>query len=134
MEFHSGIIDSSTLLDRVRHDVLKKGIDIDNYAKKTNKNQTHLSNLQVIEKNMTSIYGNIEVMNNTWMIEEQNCKIEGCDLNSRLKRKIRKLSFRIMRSYWIQQRDLNGAVTRAISDMVKVQESLIALLKNTREI
>lgn len=129
VEVNSKIIDSTELMDRVRKNILnKKEVTIGDELF-IDKNL----NLDSINKDIDSLFMNIQKLNETWQIHDSVIKSHRKILGPFLvfaKRFVRKMLYWLMRPYIDQQVKFNSYATRAISDIARIQSQLISSLNN----
>lgn len=125
-EVDNSIIDAAELLDRVRTRVLNKNINIQEYNKnQENKRVESFSgDLGEIKRWINSAKRNCSIMDSIWYYGET--PIESTNIiKVFFKRCIRKSTYWILKPFWQKQSEFNGAVTRTIEDMLKIQVELI---------
>ena len=130
IEIDSRIISPDALLDRVKVSVRMKNIPQDFFGNDTaTVCDSDAFVLDRIRSEMDSVYHNLQTMNVTWEIHEipiiSNRPVIG-KLVVFGKRAFRKLTRWLFRTYYEQQTYFNGAATRTISDMIRIQELLIS--------
>lgn len=129
IEVNTKIIDPTELMDRVRKNVLnKKEITIDDELF-INENL----NLEGINKDIDSLFINIQKLNETWQIHDSVIKSHRKILGPFLvlaKRFVRKMLYWLMKPYIDQQVNFNSSATRAISDIARIQSQLVNALNN----
>lgn len=130
-EITTTAIEPQVLMERVRKNVLNKGIDIESkeyqkYEAKTYR-EVSRSDLQAISEKLESVRENVRILDSTWYITETPITNTN-KLIILIKRCIRKSVYWILKPYWQHQTNFNGAATRAISDMVQAQEQLLDIL------
>lgn len=124
IEVNNRIINPKDLMDRVRRNVL-------------NKKEIYVSDelftaenidLDGINKEIDSLFMNIQKLNETWQINDFDIKSHRKILGPFLvlaKRFVRKMVYWLIRPYIDQQVKFNAAATRAISDIARIQSQLI---------
>lgn len=124
IEVNNKIINPKDLMDRVRKNILnKKEVNVSNEFF-TAEN----INLDGINKDIDSLFINIQKLNETWQINDFNIKSHRKILGPLLvlaKRFIRKMLYWLFRPYINQQVNFNAVATRAISDIARIQSQLI---------
>lgn len=135
LEISTGIISSEELCRRVYSRMESKGIQ---------SNKIELQHIQgvcevnwnIVNESLNLLMDNIRQINETWMLNDQyiisNRKYIG-KLIVLIKRCIRKLVWWLINPYVRQQIAFNGAATRAICDMQKIQLQLMNGLKQISE-
>lgn len=128
IEIDSKIIDGEALFERVKLSAKMKNIPEEFYIKDEQDSQVEAVTANRIREEMLIVYQNLQMMNATWIIGEKpivsNRPVIGPVIVF-CKKAFRKLTRWLFRTYYEQQTDFNGAATRTISDMIRVQELLI---------
>lgn len=135
IEIDSGIIDAGLLFERVKLMAASKEISEEFYIN-TAVSSASFAGFDQIHREMLSVYQNLQMMNATWIITEKELHSSKPVIGRFIvlgKRIFRKLTRWLFRSYYEQQTDFNGAATRTISDMIRVQELLIQSCKAAEE-
>lgn len=134
LEINSRIVDADSLLQRVVNTAKSRQIADEFYD--GGLNSSHISAYREIRDMMQNVYDNLQVMNITWLISEKplrsNHRVVG-GIIVFCKRIVRKLTRWLFQPYYQQQTDFNSAVTKTVSDMIKVQEMLITLSELDRK-
>lgn len=135
IEIDSDIIDADLLFERVKLTAASKNIP-DEFYNSTAVSRVPVEGFLQIHREMLNVYQNLQMMNATWIIMEGELH-SSCPVIGKLivlgKRIFRKLTRWLFQSYYQQQTDFNGAVTRTISDMIRVQELLIQSCEAAKE-
>ena len=132
IEIDPTIIDPQLLMRKVEQSVLEKNIPHSFYNETYEEMCLLTGNVDMLEiqQYLRSLFQNIEAMNNSWVISElpiTTIKKHFGKLIIFSKKVFRKLTRWLFQAYFVQQVNFNGATTRAISDMLKIQEKLIKL-------
>lgn len=133
-EVDSSVVDPQELLRRVRQNVLMlseepsaKAVDLSVGAVSISAEQ-----MQQIEENLSMMFANIQTMNSIWYYTDKQLSTRFTVLKPIvifMKRAIRKCLRWLTQPYVDQQNAFNGAVTRAVSDSLRVQRELLDSLK-----
>lgn len=133
IEVDSRIISPDALLDRVKMSVKMKNIPEEFFGNGgTVYGDSSEATLEKIRGEMSLVYYNLQTMNTTWEIHEVPITSHRPVIGRFIvfgKRVFRKLTRWLFRTYYEQQTRFNGAATRTISDMIRVQELLISNLE-----
>lgn len=126
IEIDSGIVDAEVLFDRVRATAKTKNISKEFY----NTEDLYLTevSLNKMHESMVNVYQNLQMMNATWAYEEKPLASVHPVVGKGIvffKRAFRKLTRWLIQPIYQQQTEFNGAATRTLSDMIRVQEMLI---------
>lgn len=139
IEIDNSIISSEMLLERVRKNILNKNIKQE-YPPNTLLSENiavNSLNLDLLNKELNSLRENVRTLDNTWIINDMplnTTKKTLSSVNIFIKKVIRRLCYWvIIRPYWNQQIAFNGAATRAISDIMKVQEMIVNAAATNKE-
>lgn len=133
-EIDNSIISSEELTEKIRHKVFEKNIPQENSVSSIGKFMAaDGNNFYAIHKELNSLRENIMSLNNSWMLVElplrSNRRIIGKGIVF-VKKVIRKCLRWMFRPYYDQITNFNGAVTRAISDSMKIQEMLLNTIED----
>ena len=125
-EVSSRVIDVNELERRVRLSVLSRNIsgEFDNEV-------GDKSEIASLKEQMMIVHQNLSDMNVSYEIKELPIATKVPVIGGLVifvKKVYRKLTRWIFSSYFIQQNQFNSATTRTISDMIKVQETIISKL------
>ena len=127
LEINNNIISPDDLCNRVKANMDKVGI-VSNIERTQQMSYASEINWNIIDQSLTSLMDNIKQMNETWILNDQyimsNRKFIG-RLVVLIKRCVRKSISWFIFPYVRQQTAFNGAVTRAICDMQKIQQQMI---------
>lgn len=129
IEIDSSIISAEVLYDRVKTSAKMKSIPKEFYGD-TAYDKAEAVGVNRMKEEMLSVYQNLQMMNASWVIGEKPIMSNRPVIGKAIvfcKKVFRKLTRWLFRTYYDQQTVFNGAVTRTISDMIKVQEMLIQL-------
>ncbi len=126
IEIDPGIIDGKILFERVKATAKTQNISKDFY----NSNDNYLTDISInkLHEVMTGFYKNLHMMNATWAIEDKPLASTRPLIGGTIvfcKRVVRKLLRWLFIPFYQQQSEFNGAVTKTLSDMIKIQEILI---------
>lgn len=127
-EIDSKIVDADSLLQRVANIAKSRQIAEEFYV--SEKNDAGACNYYEVRDMMQKIYENLQVMNVTWPICEKPLRSNHRVIGGVIvfcKKIVRKLTRWLFQPYYQQQTEFNSAVTKTVSDMIKVQEMLITL-------
>lgn len=127
-EIDSKIVDADSLLQRVANTAKSRQIAEEFYV--SEKNDAGACNYYEVRDMMQKIYENLQVMNVTWPICEKPLRSNHRVIGGVIvfcKKIVRKLTRWLFQPYYQQQTEFNSAVTKTVSDMIKVQEMLITL-------
>lgn len=134
IEINSRITDAGGLLQRVENTAKSRQIAEEFYIRE--RNDPDPCNYYEVRDLMQKVYENLQVMNVTWPICEKplrsNHRVIG-GLIVFCKRIVRKLLRWLYQPYYQQQTEFNSAVTKTVSDMIKVQEMLITLSEKSNK-
>ncbi len=125
-EINPRIADSDSLFQKVVNTAKSRQI-ADEFYDGELKN-SYISNYCEIRDIMQNVYDNLQVMNTTWPICEKPLRSNHRVIGGAIvfcKKIVRKLTRWLYQPYFQQQTDFNSAVTKTVSDMIKVQEMLI---------
>lgn len=125
-EINPRIADSDSLFQKVVNTAKSRQI-ADEFYDGELKN-SYISNYCEIRDIMQNVYDNLQVMNTTWPICEKPLRSNHRMIGGAIvfcKKIVRKLTRWLYQPYFQQQTDFNSAVTKTVSDMIKVQEMLI---------
>ena len=135
IEIDSKIIDADVLYERIKTTAKMKQISQEFYGEKVEETFNEID-LDKVRKEMVEVYQNLQMMNATWVIGERPLKSTRPVIGGLIvfcKRVYRKLTRWLFQTYYQQQTEFNGAATRTISDMIRVQELLIQLYENEKK-
>lgn len=125
-EINPKIADADSLFQRVVNTAKSRQIADEFYDGELK--SSYISNYCEIRDIMQNVYDNLQVMNTTWPICEKPLRSNHRVIGGAIvfcKRVVRKLTRWLYQPYFQQQTDFNSAVTKTVSDMIKVQEMLI---------
>ncbi len=125
-EINPRIADADSLFQKVVNTAKSRQI-ADEFYDGELKN-SYISNYCEIRDIMQNVYDNLQVMNTTWPICEKPLRSNHRVIGGAIvfcKKIVRKLTRWLYQPYFQQQTDFNSAVTKTVSDMIKVQEMLI---------
>jgi hypothetical protein len=125
-EINPKIADADSLFQRVVNTAKSRQIADEFYDGELK--SPYISNYCEIRDIMQNVYDNLQVMNTTWPICEKPLRSNHRVIGGAIvfcKRVVRKLTRWLYQPYFQQQTDFNSAVTKTVSDMIKVQEMLI---------
>ena len=129
IEIDSSIINPTALLDRVKASVRMKNIPGDFFSEGSAEGvASGACFAEKIRGEMQLVYYNLQTMNETWEIRELPIVSDRPVIGKLIvfgKKVFRKLTRWLFRSYYDQQIWFNGAVTRTVSDLIRVQEMLL---------
>lgn len=131
IEIDSRIISPEALLQRVKNSAQMKNIDKEFFSGQmpaTGATVPGTVDISRIRAEMDIAYHNLNAMNETWEIHETPITSHRPVIGKLIvfgKKVFRKLTRWLFKSYYEQQTWFNGAATRTISDMIRVQELLI---------
>lgn len=128
IEINSKIIDAGTLLQRVENTAKSRQIAEEFYVWEDN--DPNQCSYYAVRDMMQHVYENLQVMNTTWPLCERPLKSNHRVIGGLIvfcKKIVRKLTRWLFQPLYIQQTEFNSAVTKTVSDMLKVQEMLITL-------
>lgn len=131
IEIDNAIISSEELTEKIRHKVVEKNIP----QEKRKFAGKGISNIDFYElhRNIESLRDNVMALNGMWII------IDAPIVSSKkyiakqvvfVKRIIRRCLRWLLRPYFEQITNFNGAVTKAVSDTMKIQEELLEALES----
>ncbi len=124
-EIDSKIIDADLLLDRVKITAKMRDIDTEFYSASGIDNKVSMN---MIRQSLMRTYQYIQMMNATRIIGEKpivsNRPVIGWVIVF-CKRVFRKLTRWLFQSYYQQQNSYNEAAVKTLTEMIKIQESLI---------
>ena len=126
IEIDPGIIDGVVLFEQVKATAKAQNISKDFYN--TDDNYFAEVSIKQLHELMLGFYKNLHMMNATWEIVEKPLASTRPVIGKMivfLKRIVRKSLRWLFMSFKQQQTEFNGAVTKTLSDMVKIQEMLI---------
>ncbi len=126
IEIDSRIVDADILLERVKASAKMKNISKEFYGDES-ASVTEVS-LSKMHETMVSMYQNLQMMNATWVYEEKTLASVHPVVGRFIvffKRLFRRGTRWLIRPMYLQQAEFNGAATRTISDMIKLQEMLM---------
>lgn len=127
-EINPKIVDPDSLLQRVADTARSRQIAEEFYVRE--KSNSDIQGYYEVREMLQNIYENLQVMNVTWPLCEKPLRSNHRVIGGAIvfcKRIVRKLTRWLYQPYFQQQTDFNNAVTRTVSDMIKVQEILITL-------
>lgn len=128
-EIDNNIISAEELTEKVRHKVFEKKIPQERSKTVLNSEKIDFYELH---REIDLLMENIMDLNSLWLISEvplrSNRRIIGKGIVF-VKKCIRKCLRWLLRPYFDQITNFNGAATRAISDLVKSQEKLITTIE-----
>lgn len=128
LEINSRIVDADSLFQRVVNTAKSRQIADEFYGGELK--SPYKNNYCEMRDMMQSVYDNLQVMNTTWPICEKPLRSNHRVIGGAIvfcKKIVRKLTRWLYQPYFQQQTDFNSAVTKTVSDMIKVQEMLITL-------
>lgn len=135
-EIDSSVVNPQELLKRVRENILKIQEEAEPEPEPTQFSEANLvvssEKLRRIEEDLNIMMENIQIMNRTWHHADAPLHTRFTFLRPIVifvKRAIRKTIYWFTQPYVEQQNDFNGAVTRAVSDSLRVQRELLESLK-----
>lgn len=133
IEIDSSIVASEQLLERIKNSAMEKNIPAQYYSESAkNGGESEGFSIEQIKSDMAMAYQNLQMMNVTWEIHEMpiisNRPVLGKVIMF-LKKAFRKCTRWLFQTYYEQQTRYNGAATRTISDMIRVQQNMIILLE-----
>lgn len=131
-EIDNCVLNADILLERVRKNVLMIKHELD--ISEGNSSSIGHFDISQIQEELDSVFENIQIMNKTW-----NYRCTNIVSNRKvvapivvfLKRAIRKTIYWFTQPFFEQQTVFNGAITRAISNSLKVQEQIINTLNKS---
>lgn len=126
IQIDSRVADAGALFERVKADAKAKNIPKEFYNTE-DIGRTEVS-LNKMHETMVNVYQNLQVMNASWAYEEKPLASIHPVVGRAIvffKRAFRKLTRWMIQPIYQQQAEFNGAATRVVSDMIKVQEMLI---------
>ena len=133
-EIDSSVVDPQELLRRVRKNVLK--LSEEPVAESMNFSEAAISisveQMRKIEEDLSLMMENVQTMNRTWYHSDAQLNTRFTFLKPLVifvKRAIRKTIYWFTQPYVEQQNNFNGAVTRAVSDSLRIQRELLESLK-----
>lgn len=127
-EINPRIADADSLFQRVVNTAKSRQIADEFYGGELK--SPYKNNYCEIRDMMQNVYDNLQVMNTTWPICEKPLRSNHRVIGGAIvfcKKIVRKLTRWLYQPYFQQQTDFNSAVTKTVSDMIKVQEMLITL-------
>lgn len=132
IEISSKVMNSNELEIRVAQSVQMKQIPKEFYGTQSQMTDVQTGNADVNQMLvwMQSVLQNIEMMNTMWVLSEQPITSSRKFIGKFVvfcKKVVRKLTRWLLQPYFVQQTNFNGAVTRAVSDMQKIQATLIQM-------
>lgn len=130
IELDNSIMSSDELMNKIRVKILNKGINENEHYKESGniRKQVTITKNAEIHTMLESAKRNCNILDTTWFYD-------GISVNSPnpikvfLKRVMRKSHYWFLKPFWEQQNNFNGAATRAIEDMLKVQIALLDKLE-----
>lgn len=128
IEINSKIIDAGVLFQRVENTAKSRGIAEEFYVWETE--DLNRCDYHVVRDMMQRVYENLQVMNTTWPLCEKPLRSNHRVVGGAIvfcKRIVRKLTRWLFQPLYLQQTEFNSAVTKTVSEMLKVQEMLITL-------
>lgn len=127
-EINSKIVDADSLFQRVADTAKNRQIAEEFYVRAKKNSGTH--DYYEVRDMMQKVYENLQVMNVTWPICEKPLRSNHRVIGGVIvfcKKIVRKLTRWLYQPYYQQQTEFNSAVTKTVSDMIKIQEMLITL-------
>lgn len=139
IEIDKSIISTNELMEKLQLTINKYSIP--QTVLKTEEDTAEVSsklllNYSIINESLAQLSANIKQLNETWYIQDQyitsNKKVIGGFIVL-VKRFIRKCTYWLIKPYVNQQIAFNGAATRAICDMKKIQDQILIALKSDNQ-
>ena len=134
IEIDPGIMNAEDLYEKIKISAMQKHIPEEFYGETYEGSDGTLS-IDSIHAEMVKVYQNLQMMNATWVISEVPITTQKKYIGKLvifLKKIFRKLTRWLFRSYYEQQTSFNGAATRPVSDMIRVQEMMIKYCENIK--
>lgn len=131
IEINSKIIDANVLFQRVENTAKSRKIAEEFYVWEDG--DSGRVDYYAVRDMMQRVYENLQVMNTTWPLCEKPLRSNHRIIGGAIvfcKRIVRKLTRWLFQPLYLQQTEFNSAVTKTVSDMLKVQEMLITLGEN----
>lgn len=131
-EIDNSIISSEELTARVRRRVLEKNIPMPKNSLLGDFALAN-SNLAQIQNELVMLRDSVNELNTLWVISEPTIYSSRRVIGPVIvftKKVIRKCLRWLLRPYFDQVTQFNGAATRAISDTLRIQEMLISQIQN----
>lgn len=128
IEINSKIIDAGVLFQRVENTAKSRQIAEEFYVWEDD--DLNQCSYYAVHNMMQHVYENLQVMNTTWPLCEKPLRSNHRVVGGAIvfcKRIVRKLTRWLFQPLYLQQTEFNSAVTKTVSEMLKVQEMLITL-------
>lgn len=133
IEIDTSIINRAELMGRINKAIAERNVPEEKKEDIFEENKMSNGNWGYIETQLYSLRNNIRTLDQTWYLLDApltcNRKFFGKPLTF-----FRRVMKWFMKPYLSQMCNFNGAVTRAISDMMKIQQSLIEEVKNRENV
>lgn len=130
-QIDGSIIPSEELTNKIRKKMYEKGVPEDRHIPSGNMFASDIDFYE-LRRELSSLQENVMALNSMWTIMDAPIVSSKRYISKQvifIKRVIRRCLRWLLRPYFDQITNFNGAVTRAISDTMKIQEELIDKLE-----